>query len=57
MCDPGDLSFIWVKGQIGLRLSVERLNPVTKVTLHATGKGGVTLVNSDFYIIIHEDFL
>lgn len=47
MCDPCDLSFIRVKGQIGTQLSVERLNPVTKATLRAIRMTWVTSMNTD----------
>lgn len=49
--DPADLFFIGVKGQIEIRLSAERLNPVTKVTLCATRMARVTSAN-----ILHTDF-
>lgn len=56
MCDPRDLSFIRVKGPIGMQLSAERLNPVTTVTLCASRMTRVTWVNADSYIISHADF-
>lgn len=56
MCDPGDLSFIEVKGQNGLQLSVERLNMVTKVTLCATTLTRVTSMDTDSYIMSYVDF-
>ena len=56
MCDPRDLPFIRVKGQIGMQLSAERLNPVTTVTLCASRMTRVTWVNADSYIISHTDF-
>lgn len=56
VCDPSDLSFIRVKGQIGIQLSVELLNRSPRLTLCATRMTRVTLVNTDSYIILHTDF-
>lgn len=56
MCDPAGLSFIGVKGQIGIRLSVERLDVVTKVTLCAARMSGVTSMDSDSHIKLNTDF-
>lgn len=57
VCDPSDLSFIGVKGQIGIQLSVERLNPVTKVTFCATRMTRVTSVNTDLILYYTLTFI
>lgn len=44
--DPAGLSFIGVKGQIGIQLNVKRLDVATKVTLCAAGMSGVMSVDS-----------
>ena len=56
MSDPGDLSFIRVKGQIEIQLSVERLNVVTTATLCATGMAGVTAGDADSCITSQARF-
>lgn len=56
VCKPSDLSLSGVKGEIGIQLSVERLNPVTEVTFCATRMSRVTSVSTDSYIILCTDF-
>lgn len=56
MCDRAGLSFIGVKGQIGIQPSVERLDVVTKVTLCAARMSGAMSMDSDSYIKLKADF-